>query len=331
MRKLSQQQFIERVEKAHGKEIEILGEYKGKREKVLVKHVCGYKWKANPEPLFKGHGCPKCSGNMKKDTCTIKKKIFDIVGDEYELIGEYINTNTPILFKHNVCGNMFKMSPKAFIIQGQRCPNERYIKSARSNSIPYNIIEEKVKTLGAGSYSIVGKYVKASGKVTFLHSACGKTFELEPTRFIRGGQRCPYCYRSKGEEVIKEYLEMHGITFREQHRIKECKNIRPLPFDFAIFENGALKCLIEYDGSQHFGMKFGVSEKEYLRTKNNDNIKNKFCKNNNIILIRIKYVRSENPNIFKKKVIEKLEREFAKYNMTIPSEAEKETFGTCND
>ncbi|EOU1496145.1 hypothetical protein P6O83_05980 [Clostridium perfringens] len=48
-------------------------------------------------------------------------------------------------------------------------------------------------------------------------------------------------------------------------------------------------------------------------------------------MIRIKYVRSENPNIFKNKVIEKIEREFAKYNMTIPSEAEKETFGTCND
>lgn len=331
MRKLSQQEFVERVEKAHGEEIEVLGEYKGKREKILVKHICGYEWKTNPEPLYKGHGCPKCSGNIKKDTCVIKKEIFDIVGDEYELLDEYVNTNTPVLFKHNACGNTFKMSPKAFIIQGQRCPKERYIKSAKSNSMPYDEVKTKIKTLGKGNYDIVGKYVKASEKVTFVHSICGKTFELEPTRFIKGGTRCPHCYRSKGEEVIKEYLELYGANFKEQYRIKECKNIRPLPFDFAIFDNEELKCLIEYDGSQHFGPKFGSSEKEYLSTKNNDKIKNKFCKNNNIILIRIKYVRSENPNTFKKKVIERLEHEFAKHNMTIPSEADKETFGTCND
>ncbi|MDK0548569.1 hypothetical protein P6O75_01265 [Clostridium perfringens] len=37
MKRLSQQQFVERVEKAHGKEIEILGEYKGKRKKNISK------------------------------------------------------------------------------------------------------------------------------------------------------------------------------------------------------------------------------------------------------------------------------------------------------
>lgn len=322
MRKLSQKEFIERVKKTHGKDLEVLGEYKGKRKKILVKHICGYEWETNPEPLYKGHGCPKCSGNIKKDTSTIKKELFNIVGNEYELLGEYINTNTPILFKHNVCGHLFKMSPKAFIIQGQRCPKERYAKSAKSNSIPYEEVQTKVKILGKGNYKITGKYVKSTQKVTFKHNICGKSFELEPTRFIKGGVRCPHCYRSKGEEVIREYLQMYGIKFKEQYKINECKNIRVLPFDFAIFDNDKLKCLIEYDGSQHFGVKFGTSEKEYLRTKYNDEIKNKFCRSNNIILIRIKYVRSENPNIFKCKVIEKLEHEFAKNNMTIPSQAD---------
>lgn len=331
MKKLSHDEFVKKVNEAHGKDIEILGKYINKRTKVLIKHKCGYTWKTNPQTLYKGHGCPLCGGNVKKNTTTIKKEIFELVGDEYELLDEYINTNTPILFKHNICGNIFKMSPKAFIVSGQRCPKERYIKSAKSNSIPFYKIKMKIESLGKGDYEIVSEYVKSSQKVTFLHHSCGKTFELQPTRFIQGGIRCPYCYRSKGEEVISDYLKSNNIKFKEQYKIQECKNKRPLPFDFAIFEDDKLKCLIEYDGSQHYQAKFGVGKDEYLKIKYNDTIKNNYCKENNIILIRIKYVRSENPNIFKSKVIKKLENEFEKYNMTIPSQVNKETFERCND
>lgn len=331
MRKISQEEFIKRVQDKHGKDIKILGKYINKRTKVLVKHKCGYEWNANPEPLWNGHGCPKCGGNIRKDTDKIKKEVFRLVGDEYEVIGEYIDTHTPIEFKHNICGNIFKMSPKAFIHNGQRCPNERYLKSANSNSIPFFIIKKDIEKLENGNYEIIGDYTKASEKVEFIHHKCGKKFMMEPTRFIRGGIRCPHCYRSKGEEVIREYLTINNYSFKEQFKIKECRNIRPLPFDFALFESNKLICLIEYDGAQHFEKKFSSNEKEFLRTQKNDKIKNDFCKNNKIILIRIKYIRSENPNIFKEKVINKLEQEFAKYNMTIPSQASEETPRRCND
>ena len=65
--------------------------------------------------------------------------------------------------------------------------------------------------------------------------------------------------------------------------------------------------------------------------KENDKIKNEFCKTNNIPLIRIKYVRSENIDSFNKKVIKKLENECAKYNMVIPSQVNGETFERCRD
>ncbi|TQW40123.1 hypothetical protein D1N77_17140, partial [Clostridioides difficile] len=88
---------------------------------------------------------------------------------------------------------------------------------------------------------------------------------------------------------------------------------------------------IEYDGSQHFMPKFNCSKEDFQKIKYNDEIKNEFCKKNNIPLIRIKYVRSENLNIIKNKIIKKLEDGFEKINMGIPSEASLETTGTCND
>src|SRR5699024_501972 len=123
-------------------------------------------------------------------------------------------------------------------------------------------------------------------------------------------------YLSKGEEVVRKYLEFKGYDFQEQVRIKECKNKRPLPFDFGVYKGERLLFFIEYDGIQHFEPKFG--KEQLKKTKINDDIKKVYCKANNIPLIRIKYVRSQNPMIFKKKVIEKLEHKIN--TMVIPSE-----------
>lgn len=71
---------------------------------------------------------------------------------------------------------------------------------------------------------------------------------------------------------------------------KDSKNVEaklPLPFDFYLPE---LNICIEYDGEQHFKENRHFGGKEYLeKTKYHDQIKNEYCKNNNIKLIRIKY------------------------------------------
>lgn len=315
MRRLTQFEFIERIRKQHGDEIKVLGEYKNKRSKVLVQHSCGYIWEANPEPLWNGHSCPKCANNIHKDTMKIRDEVYGIVGSEYEVLGEYINSNTPILFRHNLCGTKFKMSPKAFLHQGQRCPNERYIRSAESNRLPLEKLKEQIKNIVGLEYEITEDYQGAAKKATFIHHKCGRNFRMEPTRFVNEGIRCTHCYldqnRSKGEEVIIEYLKQKNLDYQEQYRISECRNIRPLPFDFAIFDRKhKLQLLIEYDGTQHFTPKFPNGIENLKNIQINDNIKNLYCRDNGIPLFRIKYVRSNNPNTFKRKIIDKLDQAF---------------------
>lgn len=66
-----------------------------------------------------------------------------------------------------------------------------------------------------------------------------------------------------------------------------CENINKLYFDFYLPEYNTC---IEYDGLQHFksiehfGGKKGLKE-----TQKRDKIKDEYCKNNNIRLLRIKY------------------------------------------
>lgn len=60
-----------------------------------------------------------------------------------------------------------------------------------------------------------------------------------------------------------------------------------MPFDFYLTD---LNTMIEFDGIQHFEEVeyFGGYEK-LLETRFNDEIKNQYCKNNDIKLIRIPY------------------------------------------
>ena len=190
MKRLNHTEFIERIERQHGKEIKVLGEYKNKRTKVLVQHSCGHVWEANPEPLWNGHGCPKCANNLRKDTPQFKKEVYDVAGDEYEVLGEYVNTHTPILFRHNVCGQNLKMSPNAFLHQGHILA-ERYIRSAESNRLPLEEVKAHIKDLVGDDYAIIGGYQGSFKETTFIHHKCKRSFRMLPTRFINHSFQMP--------------------------------------------------------------------------------------------------------------------------------------------
>jgi len=105
------------------------------------------------------------------------------------------------------------------------------------------------------------------------------------------GRGCPQCNESKGEKKIDEYLNLKDLFYILQHRIKGCKNKKTLPFDFGVFndkEKTDLKMLIEYDGIFHYEDIFNNPNKFLMRNLN-DEIKNTYCKNNNIPLLRIPY------------------------------------------
>ena len=98
---------------------------------------------------------------------------------------------------------------------------------------------------------------------------------------------------SLGEALIEQYLKSKNILFKKQFSFLNCiseKNAKLL-FDFVIFnKENELKCLIEYDGIQHYyPIDFFGGQEAFEYLQKCDNIKNNFCKNNNIKLYRIKY------------------------------------------
>ena len=128
------------------------------------------------------------------------------------------------------------------------------------------------------------------------------------------GYRCQVCNESKGEKIIDTYLREHNIKFKPQYTDDRCKNVHLLIFDFAILKNNEPILIIEYDGEGHYKpITFGGCSKETAiknleSAKIRDKIKNDFCKENNIPMLRIPYWKFD-------KIESILEKELKKHNL----------------
>ena len=107
------------------------------------------------------------------------------------------------------------------------------------------------------------------------------------------------CALSRGEAKIQKILTDSNIDFITQYIFKNCINPKtnfPLKFDFYLPD---YNCCVEYDGEQHFKYtnKGWNTRQHFEENQYRDNIKNQYCRDNNIKLIRIPYYDYDNIDI----------------------------------
>lgn len=202
--------------------------------------------------------------------------------DEYDYsLVEYENNHTKIKIickKHGV----FEQIPSKHINQKQGCP--KCYGSKRKTMDVFINESEKIHNKEY-DYSLV-EYINNETKVKIICKKHG-IFEQRPINHIYKNYGCPICSESKGEINIKNILEKNNIIFVQQKRFNDCRNKKPLPFDFYLPNHNFC---IEFDGRQHFesidrwGGLIGYEERIKI-----DEIKNEYCEKNNIKLLRIKY------------------------------------------
>lgn len=124
---------------------------------------------------------------------------------------------------------------------------------------------------------------------------CGKVFVALPAKIMNGHISSCGCRRKSSKEELIEYiLKSHSIEYESQYSFSDCKYKDCLLFDFAVFKNGELSLLIEYDGKQHFEpVEFFGGVQSYEEAKKRDAIKNEYCEANNIFLLRLPYTLTD--------------------------------------
>lgn len=139
--KKTDSQFKQEVYDLVGDEYTFLDAYIATDTKLRVKHnKCGNVYKVQPNAFLHGSRCPYCGVNAKKTNEQFQQEIYDLVGDEYTFLDNYVNKRTKLRVKHNKCGNTYEVTPGNFL-QGSRCP---YC----SNSKGEDIINKILKSLG---------------------------------------------------------------------------------------------------------------------------------------------------------------------------------------
>lgn len=99
-------------------------------------------------------------------------------------------------------------------------------------------------------------------------------------------KQCKNPHYSKGEYIIQTFLESKQIIFYKEYTFEDCKDKRPLRFDFYLPD---YNCCIEYDGEQHF-KDTGYGRDTLTTRQMHDKIKNKYCQDNHIKLVRFNYL-----------------------------------------
>ena len=116
-------QFVTEVFNLVGNDYSVDSKYTKSDIKLDMTHnVCGTSYKVDPHNFLRGNRCPNCNPRKLKTTEKFKKQVYDLVADQYEVIGEYLGGKVKLLMKHKECGSEYEITPSAFIHRGNRCP-----------------------------------------------------------------------------------------------------------------------------------------------------------------------------------------------------------------
>ncbi len=186
--------------------------------------------------------------------------------------------------KHNFCNYVWEVEPNSFLNRGSRCSN------CYGNILKtHEQFAREVFEISDGEYEVLEKYINSKTKIEILHNECGNSWRIDPSSFLVGN-RCPFCKHSKGEHRILKFLDKHSIAYVREVKFDNCIHKRKLPFDFYLED---YELLIEYDSILHYEDKFNDPE-QFKLVQKRDQIKTKYCEDNNINLLRIPYWEFDN-------------------------------------
>ena len=285
-RSKTQEEFIEQARQVHPEYDYSKVNYVNATSKVIIICPKHGEFLMRPNHFLNGSGCPKCgresaSNKTSSNTDEFIEKAKHL-HPEYDYTKvNYVNATSKVIISCPKHGE-FLMRP-SHLLRGSRCPK------CSGNYIPTTdeFIERARQLHPEYDYSKVN-YVNTYSKVIIICPKHGE-FLITPSDFLKGGG-CPKCSESKGERIIRNWLEKHNFYYERQCRLPGLKHY---PYDFYLPK---FNLLIEYNGEQHykehpfFHRKNGDFEGQLMR----DHIKKDYAEKNGYDLLVIPYWEFKN-------------------------------------
>lgn len=300
-KKLTHEQFVERVHNKNSK-IKVLSRYTDLQEDVEIEClICGTK-DSNKAFNILYNGDTICK------TCLTKQKSQKRALSQEEVINRILKHEKPIEFKLNYknqnskakcrclkCGHEWKPFAQS-LMNGSGCPKCERAKSHQCQPKKDMIFKKEVLEMYGHSIELKSSYKGAYKPIKVKCNVCGEDFDVNKARNLirRSGCGCPICNLSAGALKVYNFLKRNGYTFEMEYTFEDLKGEQGLlRFDFAILLNKQVILTIEYDGEFHFHDR-KMPEQDVEKQKRYDDIKDEYCENNNIPIIRIPYWEIKN-------------------------------------
>lgn len=231
--------------------------------------------------------CDECGGigRRKRTQAEFLSEVDALYGYGVTVLGDYITANNRVECKCNLCNETWQPLA-AHLLRGRGCPSCGHKYRGKHGKFVRNLYY-----VHGDRYSVIGTVRNMSSKVEVRCNRCGKQWFSRPHNLLQG-KGCPNCKKSMGETKLNKVIAGLNLPYAEQYTFHDCRNKRELPFDCAVLDSSDQSpiLLIEYDGKQHFEpVDFFGGQQAFEYRQRNDRIKDRYCKDHGIPLLRISY------------------------------------------
>ena len=236
-----------------------------KASNTSIKHFCKkhqYEYMSPPARVLQNkYGCKFCGAeahtqSLEEKLEKTKKRIFELVGNEYEIVDGFTAIDDMAKFRHN-CKNgekhYFDMTPTSFIYRGSRCYCEN---PSISRVIPgFNDIHTTRPDVEEWMHNKDDAYkysMSSKEKILWDCPDCKNTFEERICNVNSNRLSCPFC--SDGISYPNKFM------YNSLYQIKD-------DLDFLEREYNPDWCKFEFNGNERCGkydIYFGIDGQRYI-------------------------------------------------------------------
>lgn len=270
MRKLTTEQFTNKVRQIHGEKYDYSQvEYVNNSTKINIKcNSCGNTIYLTPSHHLRGQGCKPCSMKQFADKQRFTKEDFiarsiEVHGNKYNYsLVDYINKETKVKIICHIHG-VFEQKPANHWRYG--CNQCGYDNSRRKQSLTFDTVKERADFIHNNKYDYsLTSFDNIREKVKIICPIHG-VFEQKLENHISRGDGCPKCasHISRQEIELQEWLSQYVDIKTNDRSI-----IPPLELDIIIPSHNIA---IEYNGIYWHSEQRGKDRKYHLNKYNQCN------------------------------------------------------------
>lgn len=214
------EEFRNRFYQISNGEYELLSEYHRSDEKIKIKHLkCDHEFMMSPSKYLSGQRCPQCRPNRKKTQKEFEQEVFDMYGEEFSVVGKFVNTYTKIDILHNLCGNINSVKPSDFLMKKTFCKycNQSGLETIVSNTlkelnIGYDIGKTYDDLLGVSGKQLSYDFHLFYNQHEYLIEAQGEQ-HYEPIKYF--GDENKFKIQQEHDKRKRDYALSHNLELIE--------------------------------------------------------------------------------------------------------------------